>query len=125
MTPVVESRPQGQGSRALGEAPHHPGGQDPVVVPGQGDVHVVVGDVGGKVTRLEYLEMLIVEERDVAGVPLPEAAGRCPPWVPRGPALLVVVDQASPGVVLGLVESRIVSDQCAHQAVEIISDIKS
>ena len=95
------------------------------MVPGQGDVHVVVGDVGGKVTSLEYLEMLIVEEWNIAGVPLSEAAGRCPPGIPHGPTLLVVVDQTPPGVVLGLVQSRIVSDQCTHQAVEIISDIKS
>ena len=70
--------------------------------PGQGDVHVVVSNVGGKVAGLEYLEMLVVCQGDVAGVSLSEGARSSPPRVPLRTPVLVVADQPSPAVVLRL-----------------------
>ena len=70
--------------------------------PGQGDVHVVVSNVGGKVAGLEYLEMLVVCQGDVAGVSLSEGARSSPPGVPLRTPVLVVADQSSPAVVLRL-----------------------
>ena len=92
---------------------------------GQGDVHVVVGHVRGKVASLENLEMLVVSERNKAGVSLPEGGGISSPGITRVPTVLVVAQHSSPGVVLRLKQLGVQSNQRADQPVEIISDNKN
>ena len=92
------------------------------MVSGEGEVHVVVGQVGGKVAGLEYLEVLVVSQRDKGGVPLPEGGGIASPGVPRLAALLVVAQHSSPAVFLRLKQVGIQSNQGADQPVEIISN---
>ena len=125
VTAVVEGGPQGQSSRALSQSPHHFRREDPVVEGGQGDVHVVVGHVRGKVASLENLEMLVVSERNKAGVSLPEGGGISSPGITRVPTVLVVAQHSSPGVVLRLKQLGVQSNQRADQPVEIISDNKN
>ena len=92
------------------------------MVAGQGEVHVVVGQVGGKVAGLEDLEVLAVSQRDKAGVSLPEGGRIASPGIPRVPAVLVVAQHSSPPVFLRLKQVGVKSSQGADQPVEIISD---
>ena len=122
VTPVVEGGPESQGCRALSQTSHYSGREAPVVVGGQTEVDVIVRQVGGKVAALENLEMLVVSQRDKAGVSLPEGGRRSSPGIPRVSAVLVVAQYSPPGVLLRLKQVWVVSNQRADQPVEIISD---